>query len=362
MGSPDAVRGRIEALVGLADVVKASADDLAWLLPGRAPEQVAEAWPAKGPAMVVITLGPAGLLAATRQAGVLRRPGRAVEVIDTVGAGDACTAALLAGLAPPRPARPGPPGRLGRWTRPPSPSWPTRPSWPPPSPAPAPAPTPTAADLQEASARPGETGHVPGRPGAAPARLAGPPVSGALVGAASLGRYGKGPGLARSSALAAARPGKDGRRVHVAADVGAGGGRDRAHGRGADRPDAREPRPAGQRARRHPAPRRPRRRPRLARPRRRAGRRWSRNPEPRTQREPGRRPGVRGRPGRLAGHRRRRVARTGPARAGRWAGGFTATGPGDQGMALAEVLERSPGRTYAASLWIRAERWTRRGR
>ena len=98
MGAPDAVRGRIEALVGLADVVKASADDLAWLLPGREPEQVAEAWLAKGPAIVVITLGPAGLLAATRQAGVLRHPGRAVDVVDTVGAGDACMAALLAGL------------------------------------------------------------------------------------------------------------------------------------------------------------------------------------------------------------------------------------------------------------------------
>jgi fructokinase len=98
MGSPDAVRGRIEALVALADVVKASADDLAWLLPGRVPEQVAEAWLAKGPSLVVVTLGPAGLLAATRQAGVLRRPGRAVEVVDTVGAGDACMSALLAGL------------------------------------------------------------------------------------------------------------------------------------------------------------------------------------------------------------------------------------------------------------------------
>jgi fructokinase len=98
MGSPGAVRGRIESLVALADVVKASADDLDWLLPGRPPEQVTEAWLAKGPAMVVITLGPAGLLAATRQAGVLRRPGRVVEVVDTVGAGDACMAALLAGL------------------------------------------------------------------------------------------------------------------------------------------------------------------------------------------------------------------------------------------------------------------------
>jgi fructokinase len=98
MGSPEAVRGQIEVLVGLADVVKASSDDLAWLLPGRVPEQVAEAWLAKGPSMVMVTLGPAGLLVATRQTGVLRRPGRAVEVIDTVGAGDACMAALLAGL------------------------------------------------------------------------------------------------------------------------------------------------------------------------------------------------------------------------------------------------------------------------
>jgi fructokinase len=97
MGAPEAVRGRVEAMVGLSDVVKASADDLAWLLPGRAPEQVAEAWLARGPSVVVITLGPAGLLAAS-QAGVLRRPGRSVAVVDTVGAGDACMSALLAGL------------------------------------------------------------------------------------------------------------------------------------------------------------------------------------------------------------------------------------------------------------------------
>jgi len=38
-----------------------------------------------------------------------------------------------------------------------------------------------------------------------------------------------------------------------------------------------------------------------------------------------------------------RVARTGSARAGRWAGGFTATGSGDQGMALAEVLQEVVG-------------------
>ena len=51
-----------------------------------------------------------------------------------------------------------------------------------------------------------------------------------------------------------------------------------------------------------------------------------------------------------------RVERTGPALAGRWAGGFTASGRGDQGMALAEVARCTPGRTYAADVWIRASR------
>jgi hypothetical protein len=51
-----------------------------------------------------------------------------------------------------------------------------------------------------------------------------------------------------------------------------------------------------------------------------------------------------------------RVERTGPARAGRWAGRLTATGRGDQGMALVRVLRCTPGRTYAAAVWVMASR------
>jgi hypothetical protein len=51
-----------------------------------------------------------------------------------------------------------------------------------------------------------------------------------------------------------------------------------------------------------------------------------------------------------------RVGRTGRALAGRWAGGFTASGRGDQGMVLAEVARCTPGRTYAADVWVRASR------
>jgi Carbohydrate binding domain len=51
-----------------------------------------------------------------------------------------------------------------------------------------------------------------------------------------------------------------------------------------------------------------------------------------------------------------RVERTGPARAGRWAGRFAASGRGDQGMALVEVGRCTPGRTYAAAVWVMASR------
>jgi Carbohydrate binding domain len=51
-----------------------------------------------------------------------------------------------------------------------------------------------------------------------------------------------------------------------------------------------------------------------------------------------------------------RVERTGSARAGRWAGRFTATGRADQGMALVQVLRCTPGRTYAAAAWVMASR------
>jgi fructokinase len=98
MGSPGQVRDQVDRLVALADVVKASADDLAWLLPGRAAEQVAVEWLAKGPAIVAITLGAAGAVAAAARTGTIRRAAPRVEVVDTVGAGDAFMSALLAGL------------------------------------------------------------------------------------------------------------------------------------------------------------------------------------------------------------------------------------------------------------------------
>ena len=51
-----------------------------------------------------------------------------------------------------------------------------------------------------------------------------------------------------------------------------------------------------------------------------------------------------------------RVERTGPARAGRWAGRFTATGRTDQGMARVRLSRCTPGRSYTAAVWVMASR------
>lgn len=92
-------RARVESVVALADLVKVSADDLDWLYPGEDPAGVAARWTAAGPGLVVATLGPAGALARTGAGVEARRPAVAVDVVDTVGAGDAFMSGLLDGLA-----------------------------------------------------------------------------------------------------------------------------------------------------------------------------------------------------------------------------------------------------------------------
>lgn len=95
----DAARARpdIERLVALSDVVKVSDEDLRWLYPDRPDEDVAQAWLASGPALVVVTRGGAGVYAVS--AGLeLHRRAVPIDLVDTVGAGDSFTSGLLDGL------------------------------------------------------------------------------------------------------------------------------------------------------------------------------------------------------------------------------------------------------------------------
>ncbi|MEL6475857.1 MAG: carbohydrate kinase [Pseudomonadota bacterium] len=90
-------RARIDGLRPHARLIKVSAEDLALLTPGRAPIETARAWAAEHPCLVVLTAGPDSLTALLGETVVHVTP-PAVEVVDTVGAGDAVQASLLAGL------------------------------------------------------------------------------------------------------------------------------------------------------------------------------------------------------------------------------------------------------------------------
>lgn len=98
MGDPADVLVGVQALLAVADVVKVSSEDLAWLMPGMSPEKILDDWLALGPSVVAITLGGDGVIAGTAAGLRIRRPGVLVTVIDTVGAGDTFAAAMLAGM------------------------------------------------------------------------------------------------------------------------------------------------------------------------------------------------------------------------------------------------------------------------
>jgi fructokinase len=87
-------RERIERLVQRSNVVKASDEDLRWIDPDRTPEQIARTWLALGPSIVVVTRGAKGAFALCA-AGQVQVAARPVQVVDTVGAGDAFMVGLI---------------------------------------------------------------------------------------------------------------------------------------------------------------------------------------------------------------------------------------------------------------------------
>jgi fructokinase len=98
MGGRDDVRPAVLALVAGSDVVKVSDEDLEWLEPGTAPQDVARTWAAAGPALVVVTLGAEGSFAVTAEGVEVAVPAPRVDVADTVGAGDSFMGGLIDGL------------------------------------------------------------------------------------------------------------------------------------------------------------------------------------------------------------------------------------------------------------------------
>lgn len=95
---PAVWRDRIGRFLAHTDVAKVSDEDLGLLYPGRDGREIAEDWLAAGVGLVIITRGGGGAEVFARS-GRVAAPGRAVDVVDTVGAGDTFQAALIAGLA-----------------------------------------------------------------------------------------------------------------------------------------------------------------------------------------------------------------------------------------------------------------------
>jgi fructokinase len=87
-------RAAVDRWLGLSDVFKASSDDVGWLYPDEPVAAVAQRWREAGPSVVAITRGADGAHIATAN-GSADVPGMPVDVVDTVGAGDAFTAGLL---------------------------------------------------------------------------------------------------------------------------------------------------------------------------------------------------------------------------------------------------------------------------
>jgi fructokinase len=93
----DEYRERLREVIAESTVVKASDADLAWLYPDLSHRRASERLLAEGVALVVVTLGAEGAFGAHRDHR-LDVPAVPVEVVDTIGAGDAFGAALLAWL------------------------------------------------------------------------------------------------------------------------------------------------------------------------------------------------------------------------------------------------------------------------
>ena len=95
IGDADTYRRRLRRVLGRSDVVKVSEEDLAWLEPQRSAADAARMLLQAGPRVVLLTRGADGVQVVTG-AGDVPVPAPDVEVVDTIGAGDAFGGGFLA--------------------------------------------------------------------------------------------------------------------------------------------------------------------------------------------------------------------------------------------------------------------------
>lgn len=94
MGEPEDALSAIERFVALADVVKVSDEDIAWLT-GAPIDAVVQRWLSLGPSLIVVTLGKRGSLVVTASGVRFTKTPGEVDVVDTAGAGDSFMGGLI---------------------------------------------------------------------------------------------------------------------------------------------------------------------------------------------------------------------------------------------------------------------------
>jgi len=87
-------RQRVQRIFALAEIIRLSRSDMAFLVPDLPAEAAAATWLAGGAKLVVLTEGAAGATA-WWPGGRVHVPAAKAEVVDTIGAGDSFLAALL---------------------------------------------------------------------------------------------------------------------------------------------------------------------------------------------------------------------------------------------------------------------------
>lgn len=92
--SRDQVLATVDALAAVTHIVKMSDEDAAWLHPELSLDEVLDRYLAAGASLAAITRGADGCLIATASLR-LALPSPAVDVVDTIGAGDAFMSGLL---------------------------------------------------------------------------------------------------------------------------------------------------------------------------------------------------------------------------------------------------------------------------
>ena len=90
-------RDRLDLFFRKAHIIKVSDADLEWLAPGRDPRELAASWLEAEARLVLLTRGGEGASIVGRS-GAVSRPALAVQVADTVGAGDSFMGGILAAL------------------------------------------------------------------------------------------------------------------------------------------------------------------------------------------------------------------------------------------------------------------------